>query len=64
MLSLPLIPPFSDSILRKFSKRYIILFSDVVLICSVIRKDGVEYFDVQQVSTLLIVRVIPILVAH
>jgi hypothetical protein len=37
----------TDSILRKFSRRFMFLFNDVIILCS--KKDSAEQFDVQQV---------------
>jgi hypothetical protein len=39
----------ADSILRKFSRRFMFLFNDVIILCS--KKDSAEQFDVQQVGT-------------
>eukprot|EP01032_Pedospumella_encystans_P013468 gene13468-15505_t len=38
-----------DSILRKFSKRHLFIFSDVMIICSLGKKEGIDIFDVQHV---------------
>lgn len=37
----------TDSILRKFSKRFMFIFNDVIIVCS--KKESAEFYEVQQV---------------
>jgi hypothetical protein len=43
------VPFITDKILRKFVKRFLFVFNDVLLVTN--KKDGVEQYDVMQVSS-------------